>query len=153
MCFPPVVQMISSTAARSGGCFEKVNGPMDIFIVDDSAMIRDHIVAILRHIPNTKITGQADDAPEAIREIARCPPDLVVLDIRLRASNGLDVLQFVAREYPATKVIILSNHAQPESRELFMNAGAHQFFDKSLEFDKIHDAVATLAESASKSNH
>jgi DNA-binding NarL/FixJ family response regulator len=120
---------------------------MDIFIVDDSAMIRDHIAAMLNDIPNTRVTGLAEDAPEAIHDIAQCLPDVVVLDIALRASNGLDVLRFVAREYPKMKVIILSNHAEKESRELFMNAGAHQFFDKSLEFDKVQAAVAMLAAS------
>ena len=126
---------------------------MDIFIVDDSAIIREHIVAMLTRISNTKIIGQADDAPEAIQEIARNRPDLVMLDIALRASNGMDVLRYVAREYPATKVIILSNHSEPESRELFLNAGAFQFFDKSLEFDKVRDAIDRLANPARRAGH
>lgn len=121
---------------------------MDIFIVDDSAAIRDHIAALLESIPNTKVTGLADDAPEAIHDISQGPPDVLVLDIRLRASNGMDVLRFVASKYPATKVFILSNHAEKESRELFLDAGAHQFFDKSLEFDKLHDEIAALASSS-----
>jgi DNA-binding NarL/FixJ family response regulator len=123
---------------------------MNIFIVDDSAIIRDHIVAMLGRITNTQVTGQADDAPEAIADIARHPPDLVVLDIALRTSNGMDVLRYVSQQLPATKVIVLSNHSEPESRELFMNAGAYQFFDKSLEFDKIRDAITTLANPAKK---
>lgn len=126
---------------------------MNIFIVDDSAVIRDHIAAMIGRITNTNITGLANDAPEAIKDIARCPPDLVVLDIALKTSNGMDVLRFVARECPATKVIILSNHSEPESRELFLNAGAYQFFDKSLEFDKIRDAVTALANPVAKNAH
>ena len=126
---------------------------MDIFIVDDSTIIREHIVAMLTRISNTKIIGQADDAPEAIEEITRNPPDLVVLDIALRTSNGMDVLRYVSREYPATKVIILSNHSEPESRELFLNAGAYQFFDKSLEFEKIRDAIDKLANPTRTSWH
>lgn len=126
---------------------------MDIFIVDDSTIIREHIVAMLTRISNTRITGQTDDAPEAIQEIARNPPDLVVLDIALRTSNGMDVLRYVSREYPATKVIILSNHSEPESRELFLNAGAYQFFDKSLEFEKIRDAIDKLANPTRTSRH
>lgn len=121
--------------------------------MDDSTSIRDHVAAMLNQIPNTRITGQADDAPEAIRIIDRNPPDVVVLDIRLRASNGLAVLRYVASQYPAMKVIVLSNHAERESRELFMNAGAYQFFDKSLEFDKVHDAISLLAASTTISNH
>ena len=126
---------------------------MDIFIVDDSTIIREHIVAMLTRISNTKIIGQADDAPEAIEEITRNPPDLVVLDIALRTSNGMDVLRHVSREHPATKVIILSNHSEPESRELFLNAGAYQFFDKSLEFEKIRDAIDKLANPTRTSRH
>ena len=126
---------------------------MDIFIVDDSTIIREHIVAMLTRISNTRITGQTDDAPEAIQEITRNPPDLVVLDIALHTSNGMDVLRYVSREYPATKVIILSNHSEPESRELFLNAGAYQFFDKSLEFEKIRDAIDKLANPTRTSRH
>lgn len=128
--------------------YGKVDGRMDIFVVDDSAIIREHIATMLGRIANIRITGQADDAPAAIEGIARNPPDVVVLDISLRTSNGMDVLRYVARECPATKVIILSNYSEPESRELFLNAGAYQFFDKSLEFDKIRDAVAKLANPA-----
>ena len=126
---------------------------MNIFIVDDSAIIRDHIAAMLGRISNANVTGEADDAPEAIAGIVRNPPDLVVLDIALRTSNGMDVLRYVSRECPATKVIILSNHSEPESRELFLNAGAYQFFDKSLEFDNIRDAITKLANPAPKSGH
>ena len=126
---------------------------MDIFIVDDSTVIREHIATMLGRIANANVTGQADDAPAAIEDIARNPPDLVVLDIALRTSNGMDVLRYVSRECPATKVIILSNHSEPESRELFLNAGAYLFFDKSLEFEKIRDAVAKLANPPAKSGH
>lgn len=118
---------------------------MNVFIVDDSASIRDRIATMLSGISNTRMVGTAETADEAIEQIAASPPDVVVLDIRLRASNGLDVMRYVARECPATKVIILSNHSEDESRALFMKAGAHDFFDKSLEFDNIRSALTRLA--------
>lgn len=108
---------------------------------------------MLGQIANAHVTDSAEDAIGAIRSIAQNRPDVIVLDIALRASNGMEVLRYVTRECPATRVIILSNHAELESRELFLKAGAYQFFDKSLEFDKIRESVALLAGSSPHSSH
>ena len=116
-----------------------------VLIVDDSALIRGRIAAMLESIPNIQVGGWAEDAPAAIDLISRAPPDVVVLDISLKSSNGFAVLLYVSRAHPATKVIVLSNYSEAASRARFLAAGAFGFYDKSLEFDKIRDAIALLA--------
>jgi DNA-binding NarL/FixJ family response regulator len=116
-----------------------------VLIVDDSALIRGRIAAMLEHIPNIIVSGWAEDATAAIGLIRQDPPDVVVLDISLKTSNGMEVLRYVAGTHPAIKVIVLSNYSEEASRARFLAAGAYGFYDKSLEFDKIRDAIGRLA--------
>jgi DNA-binding NarL/FixJ family response regulator len=117
---------------------------MKVFVVDGSPMIRRGLVEMLESIPYASFVGEAADAAEAIRGIRASAPDVILLDINLRASQGIAVLQHVARESPATKVIVLTNHVEPGLRKRYTDAGAYLFLDKTMEFEKVRDALAVL---------
>jgi DNA-binding NarL/FixJ family response regulator len=61
---------------------------MKVFIADDSVQIRERLIEMPSEVPEVEITGEAGDAPEAIRGIRRLDPDMVILDIRMAAENA-----------------------------------------------------------------
>ena len=116
---------------------------MKLFIVEDSPIIRERLLALLGDIDRVEVVGIADNAAEAIDRIARLKPDAVVLDIKLRgAGNGIGVLREIRRRDAAKTTIMLTNHADVGVRQLCLDIGATHFFDKTGEFEKVRDVLA-----------
>jgi DNA-binding NarL/FixJ family response regulator len=114
---------------------------LKVFITDDSATVRERLVAMVSALPEITVVGQAQDGPEAVDAIRRTRPDVVILDVRMPGSNGIDVLRRLKKMQPAPKVIMLTNYAHRQYREKCEAAGADFFFDKSTEFDQIPQAL------------
>ena len=116
-----------------------------VFLVEDSASIRERLVRLLESVPGAQVIGQAGDADEAIAAILAARPDVVLLDVQLEQSSGFDVLRAVGKAAPAIAFFILTNHPHEGYRENAMRLGARGFYDKSSEFEKLRDALAAAA--------
>jgi DNA-binding NarL/FixJ family response regulator len=114
---------------------------LKVFITDDSAIVRERLMTMVLALPEITVVGQARDGPEAVDAIRRTRPDVVILDIRMPGSNGIDVLRRLKEMQPAPKVIMLTNYAYQQYRKTCEAAGADFFFDKSAEFDQIPQAL------------
>ncbi len=126
---------------------------MKVFIVDDSALVRERIIAMISEHPGVEIIGQAKNAQEGISSILKLKPDVVILDIRMPGGNGIEVLKNIKKNKSAPTIIILTNYPYPQYRKKCMEAGADYFFDKSTEFNKIIEVIKKLIqESNAKSN-
>lgn len=114
---------------------------MNIFIVDDSAVIRERLKTMLSEIPEVKIAGEAKDTTEATTLIPKLKPNIVILNIRMPGGNGNDVLNEIKRKNNAPIVIMLTNYPYPQYRKKCIEKGADFYFDKSTEFDKINEVL------------
>ena len=115
-----------------------------VFIVDDSAIVRARLTMILSELPGVEVVGQSQVASEAIEGIRRLTPDVVVLDIRLAAGSGIDVLEAIKKDKKPPTVIMLTSYPYPQYRKRCAEAGAEYFLDKSTEFDRIPDIFRQL---------
>jgi len=121
---------------------------MKVFLVEDSTHLRTRLQAMIEAIPGATLLGHASGASEAIREIAACKPDVVVLDIHLAEGNGFDVMRAAAKSALETAFYVLTNHPMAGYRMSAERLGALGFFDKSTEFLALRDALAGRAASA-----
>lgn len=126
---------------------------MNIFIVEDSAALRERLIAMLQDIEQIRITGYAEDAYQAIESFLKqtesaARPDVVILDMQLVEGNGLGVLKFIKKNFVQTKVIMLTNYSQEQYRKKCAEEGADYFFDKSTEFMKVHEVLENLVRPA-----
>jgi DNA-binding NarL/FixJ family response regulator len=115
--------------------------PNNVFIVDDSPVVRERLAHMISELPDTEIIGQADIAFEAINSIRRSKPTIVVLDISMPGGSGIYVLESIKKEKPAPTVIMLTNFAHDQYRQKCLQLGADYFFDKSTEFEKVIDVL------------
>ncbi|RMD47068.1 MAG: sigma-54-dependent Fis family transcriptional regulator [Alphaproteobacteria bacterium] len=109
----------------------------DILIVDDERDIRELIADILRdegHQPR-----MAANSDEAMREINREPPDLIILDIWLKDSrmDGIEILKTVRRDNPDVPVVIISGHGNIELAVAAIKRGAYDFIEKPFNIDQL----------------
>ena len=122
-------------------CSATLTSAFKVFIVEDSPIIRERLLALLGSIEGAAAIGQASRAGEAIDGILALQPDAVVLDLKLADGSGFDVLRAVHERAPGIELYMLSNFAAEPYRRL----GARDFFDKSNEFQRVREVLAARA--------
>jgi DNA-binding NarL/FixJ family response regulator len=81
-------------------------------MVDDHTMLRQGLKSLLAEVPDFQILGEAGDGLEALKQVERVQPDVLVVDVMMPGMNGLEVTRQVHDCYPWIKIIILSMHAR-----------------------------------------
>ncbi|HET7527898.1 MAG TPA: response regulator transcription factor [Burkholderiaceae bacterium] len=118
------------------------------FIVEDSAVIRDNLVAALEEMVPLKVVGTAEDEAGALSWLAEpaheC--DVAIVDIFLRRGTGLNVLRALQQRRHSTDRVVLTNYATDEIRRHALALGASRVFDKSGEIDALVEHCIALAE-------
>ncbi len=109
------------------------------YIVEDSPVIRESLIATLEELVPVDVVGTAEDESTAVQWLAQpdnqC--DLVIVDIFLKAGSGLGVLR-ASSEFPHRyTTVVLSNYATKDMRRKCMELGADRVFDKSNEIDAL----------------
>ena len=117
---------------------------MKIYVVDNSKLICERIIALLSEIKEIEIVGDAQDVPTAVLAVQRLHPDVVIMDIQMSGGNGFDLLHFIKENQLPIKVIVLTNAPYPQYKKRCLELGANYFFDKSTEFEKIIEVCNKL---------
>ena len=118
---------------------------INIMLVEDSVAVRNRLRQILADIQRFHIVGEYDTAGAAMAALALEPPDVLLLDIKLRVGNGIEVMRYAHNHAPCAKVIVFSQHDDAGYREQFEQAGAQFFFNKTHETGKLIAALSELA--------
>lgn len=118
---------------------------MDVLIVDDSSVIRERLAGLLSEIDGVRVVGEAETPGEALEAAERFNPDVVLLDIRLRGGNGVEVLPRIKKMVPAPVVIVITNYPYPQYRMVSMSMGADHFFHKTTELPDVITTIKNLA--------
>ncbi len=118
---------------------------MRIFIVEDSIILRGRMMVNISQFPNMQICGISGVASEALEMIEKQKPDIAIIDIRIFGGNGMDILKRAKEINPSMIALVLTNYPYPEYRERCKELGADYFFDKSTEFEKAFEVIASLS--------
>lgn len=118
------------------------------YIVEDSPVIRENLVAALEEMAPVHVVGTAEDERSARAWLERSGDDcdLVIIDIFLRQGSGLGLLQTMQTGARRCKRVVLSNFATPDMRRKCLALGADSVFDKSNEIDALIGYCTRLAE-------
>ncbi len=117
------------------------------FLVEDSPVIRDSLVAALEEMAPVQVVGIAEDERSAVEWLSAAGPscDLVIVDIFLKGGSGLGVLRAANELHRPMKLVVLSNYATADMRRRCEQLGASRVFDKSNEIDALIDYCEQLA--------
>ncbi|HRI21713.1 MAG TPA: response regulator [Panacibacter sp.] len=117
------------------------NKKKDILIVDDSSLIINRLILILKDQNNIGSVSHTGSYAEASLFLNRSRVDIVFLDINLPDTSGIKLLGFIKVKYPQTAVIMFTNQSSAYYKNLCKKNGADYFIDKSKDFDQIAGIV------------
>ncbi len=103
-----------------------------ILLVDDHEVVRLGLKSLLEHHPQFDVVGEAGTAREAIEQVTRLRPEVVVMDIRLPGSSGIEACQEITTQFPETRVIMLTSYAEDEMLFSAIRAGASGYVLKQI---------------------
>ena len=99
-----------------------------VLIVDDSVRTRDGLRALLTMRPEIEVVGEASNGQDAVRLVAECRPDIVLMDLHMPVLDGVRATQLIKQQWPAVTVVVLTMYAVEQSAALA--AGADAFLMK-----------------------
>ena len=120
--------------------------PLRVYLVEDSAHVRDLLLDFLQVPGEVEIVGYADTEADSVAAIIAQPVDAVIVDLKLRQGGGMGVIEKLRQAHltPPPKIIVFTNHPFPEIRRRAMQLGADYFFDKSADYDSVRATLQSL---------
>lgn len=112
-----------------------------IIIVDDHPIVRQGLTELINHENDLVVCCQAEDASEAMEFIKESDPDIIIVDISLKETNGLELIKDIKVRYPQLPVLVLSMHDESLYAERSLRAGARGYIMKQEATDKVITAI------------
>lgn len=115
--------------------------PIRILVVDDHPIVRQGLGSLLANYPDLLIVGEAEQLRQAVETAQARQPDVVLLDIRLADTTGIEVARALHREVPNARVIMLTSYDNDEYLVDALQAGAIGYLLKSVSDDRLVSAI------------
>jgi DNA-binding NarL/FixJ family response regulator len=116
-----------------------------ILLADDHPVVRRGLSLLIQHEPDMAVCAEVEDAGGALREVDAQKPDLAVVDISLRNSNGIELVKELARRAPGMPVLVLSIHDENLYAERAVRAGACGYVMKHEATERVLDAIRRVS--------
>jgi DNA-binding NarL/FixJ family response regulator len=120
-------------------------GVRRVLLVDDHAMVRQGLRAVLDAYPDLFIIGEAADGREAVSIAKKRTPDIIIMDINMPRMDGIEATRRIKKEQPGTVIIAVSVNDTADIREALQKAGASAFVSKDEAGERLYETIMTMA--------
>jgi two-component system response regulator NreC len=118
--------------------------PIKVILADSHQIIRQGLALLLAGEPGVQIVGEAGDCSTAIRLVQELSPQVVIMDICLPDSNGVDATRQIVSQFPHIKIIVLSMYSDSLFVLNMLNAGASGYLLKDCALEELVKAIRTV---------
>src|SRR4030042_1190339 len=115
-----------------------------VLVVDDHAVVRDGLCALLRLTPDIEVVGEAGNGREALEMVKKLLPDVVLMDIAMPIMGGLEATRRICKEFPGTKVLVLTQYDDKEYVFPVIEAGASGFISKVAASSELASGIRSV---------
>lgn len=115
-----------------------------VFLVDDHAVVREGLCSLLEAEKDIHIVGESGDGRDAVRQVQRLCPDIVIMDIAMPNLNGIEATRQIVETCPSTQVIILSMYSSNEHISEALKSGAMGYILKGSSAQEVIEAVRVV---------
>jgi NarL family two-component system response regulator LiaR len=120
---------------------QSLQRPIRVLLVDDHAVVRKGLRALLEHESRVEVIGEADDGEQALRATERLRPDVILMDLEMPVMGGIDATRQITSEHPELKVVVLTSHASEEDVFPALKAGAIGYLLKHSAPEEVVQAI------------
>lgn len=118
---------------------------INILIVDDHSVFRSGIIKVLEAEDNITIIGEANDGASALELVSEIKPDIVMMDIEMPGTNGIDTAKKIKSQFPSTKIVLLSMHLNPNFVFDALKAGIEGYVTKMSDIEEVITAINKIS--------
>jgi DNA-binding NarL/FixJ family response regulator len=118
---------------------------VSVLLVDDQVLLRTGFRMVLEAQDGITVIGEAGDGAEAVRETARLAPDVVLMDVRMPGTDGIQATRAIAEQHPSSRVLILTTFDLDEHAFAGLRAGASGFLLKDVPPTELVSAIRSVA--------
>jgi two-component system, NarL family, response regulator NreC len=122
------------------------NKPWRILIAEDHKILREGLKALFSVYPEMEVVGEAEDGRAAVKCAEACTPDLVLMDLSMPKTTGLDAIREIKKNYPAIKILVLTVHESDEYIQKALHAGADGYVLKDSDRVELLSAIKYVME-------
>jgi len=115
-----------------------------VLLADDHKIVRDGLRSLLEQQPDMRVVGEASDGEAAVRMALDLKPDVVVMDIGMPESNGIESTRRIMRDLPETRIVALSMHSDRQFVSGMLSAGAMAYLLKDSAFEELVSAIDSV---------
>lgn len=119
-----------------------------VLLVDDHAVVRFGISQLINRQNDLEVCGEEEDASQALAAIGKLKPNLVIADISLKDSSGLELMRNIKAQYPGMPVLVVSAHDESVYAEIAFRAGALGYLMKGEALEKVVTAIRRVLSGA-----
>jgi DNA-binding NarL/FixJ family response regulator len=116
-----------------------------VLVVDDQAAVREGLATLLDLAPGIEVVGTARDGAEAVQLVAEQRPAVVLMDLHMPGTDGIQATEQITREHPGVRVVVLTTYADDTSIQNALRAGALGYLTKDADRVQIARAVQAAA--------
>ena len=120
-------------------------GKIRVVLVDDHAVVRSGLRAVLGGADDIEVVGEATNGDEAIAAAKRLEPDVLIMDVTMAGLDGVEATRAIAEQVSASRVLVLTMHTEEEYLLEVLRAGGAGYILKSVADRELVDAVRTVA--------
>ena len=117
-----------------------------VLLVDDHALMSEGLRALLSYYDDVEVVGDARDGREAIAQVDRLEPDVVLMDVAMPGMNGIDATNAIMERHPKTRVLIVTQHEDRQYVVPLLQAGASGYIQKEEATGKLVQAIRQVME-------
>lgn len=115
-----------------------------VLIVDDHPIVRQGLTQLISQENDLEVVGEADNAETAIDSVSRLAPDVVIVDLMLKDSSGIELIKDIKATRPEARILVVSMHDEAVYAERALRAGSHGYIMKEEATNEVLSALRTV---------
>jgi len=115
--------------------------PIRVLTVDDHALLREGIAAVVQRQPDMQVVGEAGNGAEALAQFGRLVPDITLMDLQMPEMDGIDAIHAIRQLHPLARVLVLTTYKGDVQAWRALKAGAQGYLLKSSLRTDLLDAI------------
>lgn len=112
-----------------------------VLLIDDHPIFRDGITQLINNQPDMQVCGYVSSAPQALSAVDALKPDMLVVDISIQGTNGIELIKTIRAQHPTLRALMLSSHDENLYAERALRAGARGYIMKAESSEKVIEAI------------